>query len=92
MNRLVALTSVAVLVAVSCGSGESIITDPSGAQNQGAVASAATKGSRIHLGTSRPSTATSEKRNAMPSTTAALLDTLPDCPTEALPLPAGRSS
>jgi hypothetical protein len=47
--------------------GESTITEPSATRNQlAAVASAATKGSRTQLGTYRPSTATTARRNAIP--------------------------
>jgi sn-glycerol 3-phosphate transport system substrate-binding protein len=84
MNRLAALTSVAVLVAVSCGSGESIIT----AGREPTVVTQPTQPPQITLapGETLPvgETLPTVETTIAPTTTAALLDTLPNCPTEAL--------
>ena len=79
MKRL-ALLSAAVLVAVSCGSGRSIITagkEPVVVTQPPPVTLA--PGVTLPVGETLPPVDTT----IAPTTTAALLDTLPDCPTAA---------
>ncbi len=79
--RRVALLSAAVLVAASCGSGKSIITagrEPTVVTQPAPVTLA--PGETLPVGETLPPVDTT----IAPTTTAALLDTLPDCPTDAL--------
>jgi sn-glycerol 3-phosphate transport system substrate-binding protein len=81
-----ALLTSAVLVAVSCGSGKSIIT--AGRQPTVVTQPAPVTlppGETLPVGETLPPIDTT----IAPTTTAALLDTLPDCPTEALAAATG---
>ena len=85
MNRL-ALVSTAALFAVSCGSGQSIITagkEPVVVTQPAPVTLA--PGETLPVGETLPPVDTT----IAPTTTAALLDTLPDCPTAALAAASG---
>jgi sn-glycerol 3-phosphate transport system substrate-binding protein len=85
MRRL-ALLSAAALVAVSCGSGRSIITagkEPVVVTQPAPVTLA--PGVTLPVGETLPPVDTT----IAPTTTAALLDTLPDCPTAALAAASG---
>ena len=84
--KRVALLSTAVLVAVSCGSGRSIITagkEPVVVTQPPPVTLA--PGVTLPVGETLPPVETT----IAPTTTAALLDTLPDCPTAALAAASG---
>jgi sn-glycerol 3-phosphate transport system substrate-binding protein len=85
MRRVALLTS-AVLVAVSCGSGKSIISagrQPTVVTQPAPVTLPA--GETLPVGETLPPIDTT----IAPTTTAVLLDTLPDCPTEALAAATG---
>jgi sn-glycerol 3-phosphate transport system substrate-binding protein len=85
MRRVALLTS-AVVVAVSCGSGKSIIS--AGIQPTVVTQPAPVTlppGETLPVGETLPPVDTT----IAPTTTAALLDTLPDCPTEALAAATG---
>jgi len=79
--RVLVPLSIAALVVASCGSGDSIITagrEPAVATQPPAPTLA--PGQTLPVGETLPPAETS----IAPTTTAALLDTLPDCPTNAL--------
>ena len=85
MRRIAALTS-AALIAVSCGSGDSIITagrEPPVVTQPAPVT--LPPGETLPVGETLPPVDTT----IAPTTTAALLDTLPDCPTQALVAASG---
>jgi sn-glycerol 3-phosphate transport system substrate-binding protein len=85
MKRLTLLAA-AALVAVSCGSGQSIITagkEPVVATQPAPITLA--PGETLPVGQTLPPVDTT----IAPTTTAALLDTLPDCPTKALAAAGG---
>jgi sn-glycerol 3-phosphate transport system substrate-binding protein len=85
MKRLAALTAMA-LIAASCGSGQSIITagrEPTVVTQPAPVTLA--PGETLPVGETLPPIDTT----IAPTTTAALLDTLPNCPTEALAAATG---
>jgi sn-glycerol 3-phosphate transport system substrate-binding protein len=85
MRRLAALT-IAAMVAASCGSGHSIITagrEPSVITQPAPVT--LPPGETLPVGETLPPIDTT----IAPTTTAALLDTLPDCPTDALATATG---